>query len=90
VGTTTILQSLGDEIRERREQRHLTQEALAHAAGMHTNAIGRLERGETDSKVLTLFKVAMGLNTPLAELIAGAVTRSIAVARSSVTIISTL
>ncbi len=69
--TETILQALGDEVRERREQRNLTQEALAFEAGVHPNVIGRLERGQTDNKVLTLFNVAMGLNTPLAELIAG-------------------
>jgi transcriptional regulator with XRE-family HTH domain len=68
---TTILQTLGDEVRKRREGRHLTQEKLALEVGVHTNAIGRLERGETDSRVLTLFDIAMGLETPLADLIAG-------------------
>lgn len=65
------MQKLGDEVRERRHKRNLTQEALAHASGMHVNALKKLEKGKTNSQVLTLFGVAMGLKTPLAELIAG-------------------
>jgi transcriptional regulator with XRE-family HTH domain len=72
VPTKTILQTLGDEVRERRERRHLTQEALAFEVGVHQNVIGRFERGETNSKVLTLFDIARGLNTSLADLITGA------------------
>jgi len=71
VSTKTLLEMLGDEVKERRTQRSLNQEELAHKAGVHTNVIGRLERGETNSQVLTLFDVAMGLKAPLAELIAG-------------------
>jgi transcriptional regulator with XRE-family HTH domain len=69
------LQALGDEIRERREQRNLTQEALAEAAGVNTNVIGRLERGSNNCRVLTLFDVALALSVPAAELIAGAARR---------------
>jgi transcriptional regulator with XRE-family HTH domain len=72
VSTRAILKRLGDEIRQRRHERDLTQEALAHESGVHTNAVAKLERGKTDSRVLTLFKVAKGLNMPLSELISGA------------------
>ena len=65
------MQKLGDEVRERRQKRKLTQEALADASGVHINALKKLERGKTNSQVLTLFGIAMGLKTPLAELIAG-------------------
>jgi transcriptional regulator with XRE-family HTH domain len=65
------LQKLGDEIRERRKKRNLSQEALAHAAGVHVNALKKLERGKTNSQAMTLFGIAMGLKTPLSELIAG-------------------
>jgi DNA-binding XRE family transcriptional regulator len=71
VRTRTTLQKLGDEVRERRLKRSLTQEALADAAGVHVNALKKLERGKTNSQVLTLFGIAVGLKTPLAELIAG-------------------
>lgn len=66
-----ILKKLGDEVRDRRHERNLTQEALAHAAGVNVNTLRRLERAETESQILTLFDVAMGLSMPLAELIAG-------------------
>jgi transcriptional regulator with XRE-family HTH domain len=66
----TTLQKLGDEVRLRRLERKLSQEALAHAAGVHVNALKNLEKGKTNSQVLTLFNIAIGLKTPLAELIA--------------------
>lgn len=69
--TRTTLQKLGDEVRERRKTRNLSQEALAHASGVHVNALKKLERGKSNSQVMTLFGIAMGLKTPLAELIAG-------------------
>jgi DNA-binding XRE family transcriptional regulator len=71
VRARTILQTLGDEVRERREARDLTQEALAHESGVCRNALAKLEQGRTDSRARTLFKVAIGLKMPLAELIAG-------------------
>jgi transcriptional regulator with XRE-family HTH domain len=74
VRTKTTLQKLGDEVKERRGK--LSQEALAHAAGVHVNALKNLEKGETNSRVLTLFKIAIGLKTPLAELIAEVERRS--------------
>lgn len=70
-----ILQALGDEVRERRDRCDLSQEALAEAAGVNPNVIGRLERGTSNCKVLTLFDVARALDMPLSELIAGAASR---------------
>jgi transcriptional regulator with XRE-family HTH domain len=71
VPTRTTLQKLADEVRERRHQRNLSQEALAHDSGICLNALKKLEWGKTNSQVLTLFGVARGLKTSLAELIAG-------------------
>lgn len=73
--TRTILRSLGEEVRERRQQRNLSQEALAHQAGVHPNVVGRLERGSYNITVLTLLAIAMKLNTSLLELFAGAAKR---------------
>jgi transcriptional regulator with XRE-family HTH domain len=75
VRTRSILRGLGEEVRERRKQRNLSQEALAHQAGIHTNVVGRLERGIYNPTVLILQAVAMKLNTSLAELFAGAAKR---------------
>ena len=73
--TRTILRSLGEEVRERRKQRNLSQEALAHQAGVHTNVVGRLERGSYNITVLTLLAIAVKLNTSVAELFVAAAKR---------------
>ena len=73
--TRTILQKLGDEVRERRHKRNLTQEVLAHESGLSLGALKKLEWGKSNCQVLTLFGVARGLNTSLAELIAGVESR---------------
>jgi transcriptional regulator with XRE-family HTH domain len=75
VRTRTILRSLGEEVRERRKQRNLSQEALAHQAGVHTNVVGRLERGSYNISVLTLLAIAVKLNTSVAELFVEAAKR---------------
>lgn len=71
----SILRSLGEEIRERRKLRELSQEALAHQAGVHPNVVGRLERGIYNPTVLILLAIAMKLNTTLVDLFAGAARR---------------
>jgi XRE family transcriptional regulator, regulator of sulfur utilization len=53
----------------------LSQEALAQQAGLHTNVVGRLERGSYNPTVLTLFAIAVKLNTSLEDLFAGAAKR---------------
>ncbi len=67
----TILQKFAAEVRERREERHLSQEELALECGVHPNVVQKLEQGKTDNRLQTLFKIAAGLNVPLSELIAG-------------------
>ena len=73
--TRTILRSLGEEVRERRKERNLSQEALAHQAGVHPNVVGRLERGSYNITVLTLLAIAVKLNTSVLDLFAGAAKR---------------
>jgi transcriptional regulator with XRE-family HTH domain len=75
VRTRPVLRCLGEEVRERRLQRELSQEALAHLAGIHTNVVGRLERGTYNPTVLTLLSIALKLNTSLEELFAAAAKR---------------
>lgn len=75
VRSRTILRSLGEEVRERRKLRNLSQEALAMQAGVHPNVVGRLERGSYNITVLTLLAIAVKLNTSVLELFAGAAKR---------------
>ncbi len=73
--TRPILRSLGEEVRTRRKQRLLSQEALAHEADVHTNVIGRLERGIYNPSVLTLLSIAVALEASLVDLFSGAAKR---------------
>jgi transcriptional regulator with XRE-family HTH domain len=75
VSARTILRSLGEEVRERRKARNLSQEALALQADIHPNVVGRLERGIYNPSVTLLLKIAVRLNTTLTELFAGAAKR---------------
>ena len=72
VRTRSILRSLGEEVRERRKQRNLSQEALALQAGIHPNVVGRIERGIYNPSVIILYAIAVKLNTSVLELFAGA------------------
>ena len=76
VAAKPLVEYLGYEIRERREQRDVSQEALAFEAGLHRNVIGRLERGEYNPSLETLISIQRALNVPLSELISAAEGRS--------------
>ena len=68
----SILRSLGQEIKELRAHKKLSQESLAGLAGVHTNVVGRLERGTYNPTVLILSALANKLGVTLAELFKGA------------------
>jgi DNA-binding XRE family transcriptional regulator len=53
----------------------MSQELLAEQAGVHTNVVGRLERGTYNPTVLTLAAIALKLNASLEEIFAGAARR---------------
>lgn len=67
-----LLKRIGAVIREHRQLRSMSQEALAYQAGVHTNVVGRLERGEYNPTVLTLLAITTKLNISLQELFAAA------------------
>jgi predicted transcriptional regulator len=70
VDSKTALKALGAEVRRRRESLSLSQAMLAHRAQVHTNVIGRIERGSYNPTVLTLGAIAAALNTSLVEILA--------------------
>ena len=63
---------LGQNIRERRKERRMSQTELAQRAGVALMTISRLERGEHDPHVRTLSQIARGLGVPLLELMRSA------------------
>jgi DNA-binding XRE family transcriptional regulator len=76
VRPSPLLEKLADEVQYRRRQRKLSQEELAHAAGVHTNTVKHLEWAAGDSQMLTVFGIATALNIRLSELIASVERRS--------------
>jgi transcriptional regulator with XRE-family HTH domain len=57
-------------IRELRQRADLSQEAVAHNAGLTVSAYARVERGEANPTWTTVTRIAHGLNVSLAELAA--------------------
>ena len=58
-------------IRQRRTEAGLTQEALAHNAGVHRTMIGRLERHEVNMTLGTVALIADALDTTISDLVEG-------------------
>jgi transcriptional regulator with XRE-family HTH domain len=62
---------VGRNIKRLRQERDLTQEALAHRCGIHPVELARAERGVRDMRVSTVAKIARGLGVPAADLLTG-------------------
>jgi DNA-binding XRE family transcriptional regulator len=64
--------ALGRAVRELRHERELTQETLAHQAGLHWTYIGGIERGERNPSWDNVVKLALALGVNVSELAARA------------------
>jgi ribosome-binding protein aMBF1 (putative translation factor) len=62
------LATIGRAIRRHRKARGLSQEALAELAGHHPNFMGRVERGEHNSKISIYLDIAQALGVEPAQL----------------------
>ena len=62
---------VGHNIRERRTELALTQEAAAQACGLHPVEFARAERGQRDLRISTLVKIATGLQISAGDLLRG-------------------
>jgi transcriptional regulator with XRE-family HTH domain len=67
-GTDPELAAFGRKIRELREAAGMTQEELAHAAGLHWTYVGQIERGERNLTYKNVLKLARGLGQAPVEL----------------------
>jgi len=63
------LKRLGARIRELRSERHVSQEALADAAGIARSYMSGIERGVRNCSVLHLLKIAKALHRSAADLL---------------------
>jgi transcriptional regulator with XRE-family HTH domain len=67
-----MLRGLGLAVRERREQRRLSQASLASALGLTRQRIGALERGQLNPRYELLVALADALGVQVGELVSRA------------------
>jgi len=60
--------ALGKAIRQLREERNMTQEALAHAAGVTVGHLSTIERGHSNPTWATVKSIAAALDASMIEL----------------------
>jgi len=63
-----LIQSVGEKIRNRRLEINLSQEILCYDANIPRNQVGRIERGEINTTIVTLHKICKALKMDIKEL----------------------
>lgn len=66
-----VVKKFGKRVRKLRLERGLTQEALGDKASLDMTYIGRIERGEITTSIITAEMVAKGLGISLEQLFKG-------------------
>ena len=66
------LKRLGEAVRAARKARALSQEALAHAAGIDRSHMGKIERGERNVTLLNVIRIAKAMGCKPSDLLASA------------------
>lgn len=64
-----MAKSLSDILSEARRKAGLTQAQVAKKAGINANAYAKIERGESNSRIVTLKKIARALEIDITKLI---------------------
>lgn len=65
----TYYYRIGGSIRKSRQEKGLTQEKLAEAAGISLKMVQKLEGGQKGFRMETIIRVAQALDIPFAELV---------------------
>lgn len=65
------LDILGKRIRAKRRELGMSQEGLAHEAGLDRSYVGRIERGEHNLTFVSLVRIARAMGCDVAALTAG-------------------
>jgi transcriptional regulator with XRE-family HTH domain len=66
--TLDVRERFGDAVRGRREELGLTQEDLAHTAGIHRTYLSDIERGTRNVSLVNIELLAKALEVSLADL----------------------
>ncbi len=65
----SVLISFGGKLRQLRLAKSYTQEQLANELGVEISQISRIERGEINTSVITLYAIFKVLNVDISELL---------------------
>lgn len=63
-----LIKSVGEKIRMRRLEINLSQELLSYDANIPRNQVGRIERGEINTTIVTLHKICKVLKISIKDL----------------------
>lgn len=66
---TNVLKQIGHNFRVERTKQRLYQEKFAELADVHTNCIGKLERGKHNLTVKTIVELANSLEVPIENIL---------------------
>ena len=69
ISEESFIENLGRHIRQLREKKNISQEALADDCGIPKIQIGRIERAEINTTIRTLIKIANALDIEPKELL---------------------
>lgn len=64
-----ILQLFGYNVQKHRKEQNLSQEELAHLAGLHRTYIGMIERAEKNITLCNIEKISKALNLSIIDLL---------------------
>jgi transcriptional regulator with XRE-family HTH domain len=64
-----VLVAVGQRLRDRREAKGLSQEALADLAELHRTFVGSVERGERNVSVVNIYRLAQALGSSASDLL---------------------
>lgn len=63
-----FIKNVGQKLREKRLSKQLSQATLSHDANVPINQIGRIERGEINTTIGSLYKICKALDLNITEL----------------------
>ncbi len=63
-----IKKRVGSKIRFLREQRKMLQREVASLSGLPVRTVGRIERGEVDVRITSLYKISKALEISIKDL----------------------
>ncbi len=64
----SVQERFGDAVRARREELRMTQEDLAHKAGIHRTYLSDIERGTRNLSLINIEKLAAALSITMSKL----------------------